>query len=121
MCFDTKTLDTSEFYYLESGLYPSITDNVEAMNSLIGKNTITAKTVLQLKGLEEWKKLRYTLQMKDLVFHFLVWIWDQLSVPMMAMNLEWCWEEKGLDFHKKRRLFKIGRSLRDGKLTIFLQ
>ena len=33
--FDKKLLKSSEFYYLESGLYPSITDIVEAMNILI--------------------------------------------------------------------------------------
>ena len=33
--FDTKLSQSSEFYYLEPGLYPSITDIVEAMNILI--------------------------------------------------------------------------------------
>ena len=34
--FLTKKLSKlSEFYYLEPGLYPSITDSVEAMNTLI--------------------------------------------------------------------------------------
>ena len=35
MFFDKKFSKSLEFYYLESGLYPSITDNVEAMNTLI--------------------------------------------------------------------------------------
>ena len=40
MSFDKKFSNSSEFYYLEPGLYPSITDIVEAMNSLIqeGRN-----------------------------------------------------------------------------------
>ena len=35
MFFDKKLSESSEFYYLELGLYPSITDIVEAMNTLI--------------------------------------------------------------------------------------
>ena len=34
MFFDKKLSKSSEFYYLEPGLYPSITDIVEAMNTL---------------------------------------------------------------------------------------
>ena len=35
MFFDNKLSNSSKFYYLEPGLYPSITDTVEAMNILI--------------------------------------------------------------------------------------
>ena len=35
MFFHKKLSKSSEFYYLEPGLYPSITDIVEAMNTLI--------------------------------------------------------------------------------------
>ena len=35
MFFDKKLQKSSEFYYLEPGPYPSITDVVEAMNILI--------------------------------------------------------------------------------------
>ena len=38
----------------------------------------------------------FTLQMKDLVVHSLVQTWDTLSLAMLAVNLEWCWEEKDL-------------------------
>ena len=75
MFFDKKLSNSSEFYYLEPGFYPSITDIVDAVNILIRafkKNTITAKTVPKLKCLEERKKLRFTLKMKDLVLHLLV-------------------------------------------------
>ena len=47
--FDKKFSKSSEFYYLELGLYPSITDIVEAMNTLIkerhnhSENCITVK------------------------------------------------------------------------------
>ena len=52
--FIDKTLsNSSDFYYLELGIYPSITDVVEAMNALIQKDTNTTKNVSQLKVLEE--------------------------------------------------------------------
>ena len=49
MCFDEKLSKLSEFYYLEPGLYPSILDIVEAMNTIIqerhnhSENCITVK------------------------------------------------------------------------------
>ena len=49
MFFGKKLSKSSEFYYLEPGLYPSITDIVEAMNALIqerhnhSENCITVK------------------------------------------------------------------------------
>ena len=49
MVFDKKLSKSSEFYYLEPGLYPPITDIVEAMNNLIHErqnysgNCITVK------------------------------------------------------------------------------
>ena len=49
MLFDKKLSNSSEFYYLEPGLYPSITDIVEAINTLIqqrhnhSENCITVK------------------------------------------------------------------------------
>ena len=49
MFFDKKLSKLSEFYYLEPGLYPSITDISEAMNTLIqerhnhSENCITVK------------------------------------------------------------------------------
>ena len=47
--FDKKLPKSSEYYYLEPGLYPAITDIVEAMNTLIqeghnhSENCITVK------------------------------------------------------------------------------
>ena len=49
-----------------------------------------------LKYLAERKKLRYTLQMKDLIFFSLVRTWDTFSEVMLAMNLDWCSNEKEL-------------------------
>ena len=52
------------------------------------KDTITAKFVSQLKCLEERKKLRFTLQMKDLVLLSLVRIWDTFPELMVVMKFE---------------------------------
>ena len=49
MFFDKQLSKLSEFYYLKPGLYPSVADNVEAMNTLIqqrhnlSENCITVK------------------------------------------------------------------------------
>ena len=58
--FDDRLLRLSEFHYLGPGLYPSITDIVEAMNTFLKKNKVTAICLSQLKCLEERKKLRFT-------------------------------------------------------------
>ena len=60
------------------------------------KDTITAKTVSQLKCLQERKMLRFTLQMKDLVLPSLVQIWDTFLEVMLVMKLEKSWEAKDL-------------------------
>ena len=57
--FDKKLSKSSEFYYLEPGLYPSVTDIVEAINILIQERQSQRK--LKLKCLEERKRLRFTL------------------------------------------------------------
>ena len=64
------------------------------------QDTIRAKAVLPLKCLKESKMLRFTLQLKDLVFHFLKRTWDSFSEVWLAMNLEWCWEKKDLTILK---------------------
>ena len=52
------------------------------------KDTITAKILSQLKCLEEHKKLRFTLQVKDVVLLFLVQIWNTFSEEILVMTLE---------------------------------
>ena len=52
MFFDKKLSKSSEFYYLEpglSGLYPSITDFVEAMNILIQKRHNHSENCIKVK------------------------------------------------------------------------
>ena len=56
--FDDKLSKSSEFYYLEPGLYPSITDIVEDMNNLIqerlnhSENCITVKVSRRTQKIE---------------------------------------------------------------------
>ena len=49
MFFDKKLSLSSEFYYLEPGLYPSVTDIVEAMNILIQERHNHSKNCITLK------------------------------------------------------------------------
>ena len=58
MFFDQKLSKSSEFYYLEPGLYPSITDIVGAMNTLIqerhnhSENCVTVKVSRRTQKVE---------------------------------------------------------------------
>ena len=58
MFFDKKLSKSSQFYYLEPGLYPSITNIVEAMNILIqerqnhGENCIKVKVSRKTQNVE---------------------------------------------------------------------
>ena len=86
--FDTKLSKLSEFYYLEPCLTLPLRILLKPWAFSFKKDTITAKTAPKIKCLEEGKKLRFTLQRKDPVFHSLVRIWDKRSEVMLVMNLE---------------------------------
>ena len=47
--FDEKLSKSSEFYYLEPGFYPSITDIVEAMNILIQERRNHIENCIKVK------------------------------------------------------------------------
>ena len=49
MFFDNRLLKLSDLYYLEPGFHSSITDFVDAINTLFKKDTITSKAASQLK------------------------------------------------------------------------
>ena len=49
MFFDKKLSKSSEFYYLEPGLYPSVTDFVEAMNILIQERHNHSENCIKVK------------------------------------------------------------------------
>ena len=86
MFFDKKLSKSSEFYYLEPGLYPSFTDIVGAMNILIQERHKHSENCIKVKVSRRTQKV--PLQMMDLVLHSLVRIWDTFSEVMLVMNLE---------------------------------
>ena len=49
MFFDKKLSKSSEFYYLETGLHPSITDVVEAKNILIQERQNHSENCIKIK------------------------------------------------------------------------
>ena len=57
MFFDKKLLKSSEFYSLEPGLYPSITDIVEAINILIQERHNHSENCIKVKVSRRTKKV----------------------------------------------------------------
>ena len=84
--FDKNLSKSSEFYYLEPGLYPSITDFVEAMNTIIQERHNRSENCCKVKVSRKTQKLRFTLEMKHPVLPSLVRIWDTNSEVILVMN-----------------------------------
>ena len=61
MFYDEKLSKTTEAYYLESGLYSSITDNVEAMNTLIQERNHQRDTCITIKVSRVTQKVKVYL------------------------------------------------------------
>ena len=61
MFFDKKLSKSSEFYYLEPGLYPSITDIVEAMNILIQERYNHSENCIKVKVTRRTQKVEIYL------------------------------------------------------------
>ena len=59
--FDKKPSQSSEFYYLEPGLYPSITDIVEAMNILIQERQNHSENCIKVKVSRRTQKVEIYL------------------------------------------------------------
>ena len=59
--FDKKFSKSSEFYYLEPGLYPSITDIVEAMNILIQERHNRSEGCIKVKVSRRMQKVEIYL------------------------------------------------------------
>ena len=88
MFFDRKLSKSSDFYDVEPGLYPSITDIVEATDPLIQERHNHSENCITVKVSRRTQNLRFTFQMKDLVLHSLARIWDTFSEVMLVMILE---------------------------------
>ena len=61
MFFDKKLSKSSEFYYLEPGLYPSITDIIEAMNILIQERHNHSENCIKVKVSRRTQKVEIHL------------------------------------------------------------
>ena len=61
MFFDKKLSKSSEFYYLEPGLYPSITDFVKAMNILIQERHNHSENCIKVKVSRKTQKVEIYL------------------------------------------------------------
>ena len=96
MFFDENFLKSSELHYLEPGLYPSNTKFVEAMNILIQKRHNHIESCRIVKMSRGTQKLRFTVQIKNLVVRFSVRTWDLFLKVMLQVNLVKFWVEKDL-------------------------
>ena len=70
MFFDKKFSKSTEFYYLESGLYPSITDIVEAMNILIQERHNHGENYIKVKVSRRTQKVQIYLSNEGSGFAF---------------------------------------------------
>ena len=61
MFFDKKLSKSSEFHYLEPGLYPSITDIIEAMNILIQERHNQSENCIKVKVSRRTQKVEIYL------------------------------------------------------------
>ena len=79
MFFDKKLPKWSDFYSLEPGLYPSIMDIVEAMNTLIQERHNHSEICIKNNVSRRTQKVEFYLASEGLVFHFLKRTWDTFS------------------------------------------
>ena len=70
MFFDKKLSKSSDFYYLEPGLHPSITDNVEAMNNLIQERHNLSENCIKVKVSRRTQKVEIYLAKEGSGFAF---------------------------------------------------
>ena len=88
MFFDKKISKSSELYSLEPGLYPSFTDIVEAMNTLIQERHNHSENCVTVKVSRRTQKVEIYLANEGSGLAFLVQIWDTFSEVMLVMILE---------------------------------
>ena len=90
MFSDKKLSKLLEFYYLQSGLYPSITDNFEAMTTLIQQRHKHTENCITAEVSRRTQEYEVSPASENLVLHTLVRIWDTFSEVMLLMSLEKC-------------------------------
>ena len=85
MFFDKKLLKSSEFYYLEPGLFPPLRVIVEAMNTRIQQRHNHSKNCITAKVSRRTQKVEVYLGNKG---SGLAQVWDIFSDVLLAMDLE---------------------------------
>ena len=88
MFFDKKFSKSTEFYFLEPALHPSITNIVETINTLIQERDNHSEICITVKVSRRTQNLKLTLQRKDLVLHSSLRMWDTCSELMSVSSLE---------------------------------
>ena len=85
--FDQKLSKSTSSYNLEPGLYTSITDIVEATNTLIQQRNNHHETCIAVKVSAKRKKLSFYLQTIPLVSRSVAPTWGTFLVTMWETNL----------------------------------
>ena len=88
MFSDKKLSKSLEFYYLEPCLSTSITDIVEAINTVFQEKDHHSEIYVTVEVCRRTQKVRFTLEMKGQVVHSLVRTWDTFSEVMLIMNMD---------------------------------
>ena len=88
MFFDKELSRSSEFYYLEPGLYPSITDIVEAMNTLIQERHNHSENCYTVKVSRRTQKVEIYLANEGSGVAFFTTDLGHIFGSKVVMNLE---------------------------------
>ena len=100
MFIDEKFSNSSQYYYLRPGVCPSVTDIVEAMNTLIEERHNHSESCVNVKKFRETQKTDFYIATERSGLAFCSTDLGQIFGAMLAINLEWCWEEKVLTNQK---------------------
>ena len=95
MFFDWKLSKSSEFYYLEPGLYPSITDFVETMNTLIQERHNHSEICITVEVSRRTQKIEIYLAKKGSGLAFFSTDLGYIFVSNVAYELGVMLREKG--------------------------
>ena len=91
MFFDRKVSKSSGIYYLEPGLYSSITDIVGAMNTLIQERHTESESCFTFKASGRTQKVEmYIANERSGLVNFNMDL-KNISEVMLVKNSEWCW------------------------------
>ena len=88
MFFDKKFSESSEFYHLELGLYSSITDIVEAMNTLIQERHNHSENSITVEVSRRTQKAEIYLANERSGLAFFITDLGHILEVMLVMNLE---------------------------------